>query len=459
MSEARLFSGLPGRAHFAIGAALLVCSVCLAPAHAVTRPVGIFIGAQQAQANGQSWGPALSANGSFVAFASAATNLDGGDTNGVWDVFRWDNATNAITRVSVRTGGGQASSPQGAGYGSWAPAISADGRFVAFMSNATDLVDPAPACNQFQVYVHDCVMNTTELVSKNTAGEAANDSSRFPDISANGKYVVFYSFASNLTPGSTLRQWDVYRRDRQLGTTILVSELKGTRGNSTSCDPAISPNGRYVAFTSDATNLDPSDKNSVRDVFWHDCDTGDTVRVSVNTDGVEADGPAYGRPDVSADGSLVAFASNATNLGPLPYPPPSTKVDVFVHTLALSPTLPPARGTTSQVSLNNASTPGNLSSSIPSISDTGQYVAFESLASNLVAHDGDTNWMSDVFVYDRNAPQVSRVNVSNTGNQANGESHNPAISPDGSFVVFDSKADNLAARRVTNGFTNVYIHK
>jgi hypothetical protein len=358
--------------------------------------------------------PAISSDGRFVAFASDASNLVAGDTNGSTDIFLRDMCTGApagctprTMRVSVASDGTQSNDS------SFDPSISADGRFVAFDSKATNLVanDNNAASD---VFLRDtctgapagCVPSTTRL-SVASDGTQGNDASTFPAISANGRYVTFQSTAKNLVPNDTSLFLDVFVRDTCFGaafgctpSTSLVSiGLGGQLGNNGSIFPTISADGRFIAFPSFATNL-----------------TSDVV-----TQGV---------------------------------------ANVFVRdTCAGAPAgcVP----VTTLVSASNAGVSGNGASGLPSISANGRFVAFNSDAQNLVS--GDTNGFTDVFVRDTClgvaapcTPSIVRASIAANGMQGNFNSAIPAISADGHFVVFQSGASNLVPND-TNGNVDVFL--
>ncbi len=386
---------------------------------------------------GDSWSEAvsLSADGRYRAFYSNASNLVAGDTNGVVDVFVQDGNTGAITRVSVDSAG-----VQGNGASRHA-AISADGRYVAFYSYATNLV--ADDINGVvDIFVHDMNDGTTTRVSLDSSGSQVNDASYYPSISADGRYVAFYSYATNLVPGDTNGVVDIFVRDRTGGTTTLVSvDSAGVQGNGVSQSPSISADGRYVAFQSEATNLVSGDSNGVDDIFVRDRTGGTTTRVSVDSAEIQGNGSSTS-PSMSADGGYVAFQSAADNL----VPGDTVTLDVFVRDLNA--------GTTSRVSVDSAGNAGAGSSSSASISGDGRYVAFYSYATDLVA--GDTNGAADVFVRDRNIGTTERVSVDSAGVQGNAFSLSRAISADGCYVGFTSDATNLVPGD-TNGFQDAFL--
>ncbi len=371
--------------------------------------------------------PAISADGRFVAFASHATNLVAGDTNLCPDVFVRDRTTGITTRVSVASDGTQLFSF------SSRPVISADGRFVAFTSGA-------------EILVHDRETGATTPASVASDGTPANQWSSGAAISADGRFVAFRSSASNLVAGDTNDAFDVFVHDRVSGVTTRVSVTSAgaqTAGSAPEEDPAISADGRYVAFTSSATDLVAGDTNGVSDVFVHDRETGATTLVSVASDGTQADDYS-GNPAISADGRFVAFMSFAANLvaGDTNGCP-----DVFVHDRAT--------GITTRVSVATDGTQGDRLSEIPAISGDGRFVAFTSNATNLAG--GDTTY--DVFVHDRETGSTTQVSVATDGTPGNwgGASETPAISADGRSVVFTSLASNLVADD-TNGYADVFVH-
>ncbi len=272
----------------------------------------VSVASDETQGNSSSSYPSISADGRYVAFGSAASNLVPGDTNEMEDILVHDRATGATTRVSVASDG-----TQGNG-GSWISSISADGRYVAFYGTASNLV-PGDTNATYDVFVHDRDSGATTRVSVASDGTQGNNWSSWPSISADGRCVAFYSRASNLVPGDTNVKDDVFVHDRDSGATTRVSVASnGTQGNghSGSYGLSISPEGRYVAFESRASNLVPGDTNGQGDVFVHDRDSGATTRVSVASDGTQGNSSSdlTMNRSISADGRYVAFNSNASNL-------------------------------------------------------------------------------------------------------------------------------------------------
>ncbi|MHB8835247.1 MAG: hypothetical protein ACYC9Y_06015 [Candidatus Methylomirabilia bacterium] len=503
-----------------------------------------------AQVYGDSSEPVASADGRYVAFTSTATDLVGGEPDGFFDVFVKDVQTGQTLCASAPAAGGHG------GYSSRAPSISADGRFVAFESSAWNLIPGFTPTVWPVVYVKDLLTGTVTVASAGSTGEAGNGEAEAPTISADGRFVAFESFATNLAPGCVGEQKKIYVKDLSTGGVRCVSvDAAGVEGNSGSYRPS-TPDGRHVVFESRATNLmngylyarthvyvkdlhtgavsrassdsagnqaldhstqaaisadarfvafvsvdhdlvaedrngvadvfvkdletgalslasprDPAvtltpsgngdsssskfcasrdgrfvifgsratdivadDTNGVGDVFVRDRAAGTTVRVSTAADGSQADAMTGGGA-ISGDGRYAAFASFATNLvgGDV-----NATNDVFVKDLLT--------GEVVLASTSGAGAQGNGMSGMfggPSLSGDGRYVAFTSLADNLV--DGDTNGVADVFVKDLQSGAIVRASTGSGGEEAANSSAAAAISADGRFVAFESKANNLVA--------------
>jgi Tol biopolymer transport system component len=254
--------------------------------------------------------PSISGDGRYVVFSSAADDLVAGDMNNHTDIFLRDRQTGTTTRVSLGPAGAEGDGE------SYSPVISDDGSTVAFRSYATTLTNPATSGNA-HIFVRDLGTNTTSLVSKTSGGDEADFDCDFPDLSSDGRYVVFQSSASNLDPLDTEFNTDIFLHDRQAGTTALVSvSSDGAKGNQTSWNPAISGNGTHLGFTSDSTNLVPGDSNGLTDLFVRNLTSGVTHRLSVGPNGEEADDGTWSTPDFIADGSALVFESSAGNLVP-----------------------------------------------------------------------------------------------------------------------------------------------
>ncbi len=397
----------------------------------------VSVSSSGAQANDHSQYCSVSADGRYVAFESVARNLAGVDLNPYHDIFVHDRQSGTTERVSVNLLGAEANGE------SYLPSISADGRCVAFQSNATDLVG-GDTNGSMDVFVRDRLSGTTERVSVDSGGAEGNFSSSQASISADGRYVAFQSVANNLVVGDMNGSDDVFVHDRQSGTTERVSvDSGGAEGDDSSGyhGLSISADGRLVAFEAYASNLVAGDTNGVSDVFVHDRQSGTTERVSVDSLGAQGNDRSY-HPSISADGRCVAFGSWATNLvgGDT-----NGAYDIFVHDRQ--------SGTTERASVDSLGVQGNDESDAPSSSADGRYVAFRSHASNLVG--GDTNGAADIFVRDLQSATTERVSVHSGGEEGNRLSWQSSISADGRYVAFWSHATNLVAD--TNGKTDVFV--
>jgi Tol biopolymer transport system component len=389
--------------------------------------------------------PSLSADGRFVAFRSFANNLVPGDTNGDHDIFVRDRQAGRTERVSVSSKGVQGNAQ------SLYPSLSADGRFVAFYSDASNLVPGDTNGTVFggDTFVRDRRTGRTQRVSIGPGGVQGDEASLFAvAISAGGRFVAFNSGASNLVRRDTNGFPDVFIRDLRAGRTELVSvSSNGVQGDGSSGGfrgVTLSAAGRFVAFSSDATNLVPGDTNGFPDVFVRDRRTSTTERVSVGPSGVQGNGESGSSRDgpirsvlglavaISAGGRFVAFESDASNLVPRDT---NGFRDVFVRDRRT--------GKTVRVSVGPDGVQGNGDSGSDgvAISPGGHFVAFSSNAANLVP--GDTNRLKDVFVHDRRTGRSQRVSVRSRGRQGNGESGGPSLSAEGRFVAFYSGAPNL----------------
>lgn len=448
-------SGNGNSRHVEVGLALALMVLLFTPTEA-TAATGtttrVSVASDGSPANDSSHGGDLSGNGRYVTFYTKASNLVSGDTNGAYDVFVHDRHTGATSRVSVHSDGTQADGD------SERPSLSGDGRYVVFESSASNLV--ADDTNgEEDVFVHDRGTGATTRVSVASGGAQGTGNSYASSISANGQYVAFSTVAANLMTNVFHRQLDPNRvtgrgivvHDRQTGlttavgaghgpsisanglfvafhagpeqlyfgpdtyspertevfvhdritatTTSVSKSSSGTPGDESSSYATISGDGRFVAFTSYASNLVAGDTNGTDDVFVHDRGMGTTSRASVSSDGTEADGGSSG-PSISADGRYLTFSSTATNLvaGDT-----STYVNAFVHDRQL--------GATRQVGVASDGTEGNSWTYANDLSDDGIHVSFDSWASNLVP--GDTPHTADVFVHSAGAhPVVSVGDVS-----------------------------------------------
>lgn len=334
--------------------------------------------------NGASWEGAISDDGRFVVFESDATNFVPGDTNGARDIYLRDRKYSTTVRVSVGDGGWQANGA------SSEPAISADGRYVTFSSYATNLViGDSNAVGD--VFVRDVWLGKTERVSVRSGGnQALGGDSELSSVSADGRYVAFTSRATNLAARDTNGTPDVFLRDRVLGTTLILSRgPSGAAGNSLSNFPSVNAQGTAVAYCTLSTDIFPNDANPGWDVVVFNVLTGQNILASKNSDGVQSNGNSLmigTRQNISGDGRLVTFSSRGTNM--LPHDGNGTGEDIFVHDRF--------SGVTQQMSVHSTGQTSNGGNANTAISADGRHVAFMTWATNLVP--GDTNGTTDIVV-------------------------------------------------------------
>jgi Tol biopolymer transport system component len=381
----------------------------------------------------------VSADGRFVAFTSGASNMIPGVTGG--HVWVRDRLLGTLELVSVSTGGVPANGVNES------PSISADGRYVAFESSSGNLV-PADTNATWDVFLRDRQLGTTTRVSLSVTGQQLNGASFQPVLTPDGDYLAFVSQATNVVAGfaGTI----VYRLDLVGGQMTVVSASPTGSPNGICTAPAISHDGRFIAFESTASNLVAGDANGFKDVFIRDCQLGVTDLVSVATGGAPANNDSA-LPSLSADGNEVVFLSRSTNFFPGDV---NNSYDVFVRDRASL--------TTTRINIAAA---GGIPSppTRPVVSATGRLVAY---VSGLSLVPADTNFASDVYVYDRVAGTTSLESASTAGvvgnfatpsNLANFQGRNAlSISADGEFVAFDSEASNLVEGD-NAGFRDVFV--
>jgi len=395
------------------------------------------VSTEGAQANLYSYAAAISGDGRYVVFNSDGTNLVPHDTNQRTDAFVRDRRTGVTTRISVSTTGAQAQATSNPFGGSHATAISADGRYVVFRSDAPNLA--RHDTNRAQdIFVRDLIAHTTRRVSVSTPGVQANGRSDEPTISADGRYVAFSSTATNLARGDTNGASDIFVRDRATGVTRRVNlSSRGRQANADCNAPQLTRHGRYVVFSSPASTLVSGDTNGLSDIFVRDRVTGVTRRVSVANSGAQASESSThtgsNAPGISAGGRYVSFHSDAANLvsGDT-----NGVFDIFVRDRVVH--------TTRRVSVGATGRQANAESLGPAmISGNGRYVAFASLADNLVA--GDVNGITDVFIRDLSLRTTFIGSLASDGTQGNDGSVPAALSPDGRSLAFSSWAGNLVS--------------
>jgi len=369
----------------------------------------------------------LSPDGRYVAFTSGATNLVATDINGATnDVFVRDRQTGQTVLGSLGTGGAQPIGPSGG--------ASLSNGAVAFFSYGDFLV-PGDTNNQPDIFVRELASGVTTRVSVGTGGVQANSFSNPGDISADGRFVVFDSFASNLAPAGVDMNdnADVFRHDRQTGVTILVSiNLSGTTSFLGARTADVSDDGRYVSFWSQAGDLVAGDSNGSFDVFVRDLQTGTTVRASVGPGGAQANG-STAFPSLSGNGRCVVFTSTATNLvaGDT-----NGAQDVFRRDLLT--------GTTARVSVSSSGAQSAELSYLVAqhaLSADGNLVCFASLATDLVPQD--THGATNIFVRDMLSGVTYLASAGPGGDGGNHGSESQAMGASGNQLVFTSNATNL----------------
>ena len=376
--------------------------------------------------NGASYGPPrISADGTKIVFTSRATNLDPSDTDDIDDVFIKDLLTGATTLVSTAADGTKGNGSSGS------PSLSADGSIVVFWSSATNL-HPSDTESHGDIYVKNLVTGAVTIASTSAAGVLGNNGSSQPSISDDGTTVAFLSFATNLEPIDN-PSGGIYVKDLASGAITLASTTSdGTRANNPVDNPTLSADGTAVAFASGATNLAPEDGDTVSDIYVKDLVTSAITLVSISSDGEKGDGHSY-TPSISADGSVVAFESEATNLQAADV---DTVRDVLVKDLA--------DNTFALASRASASVKGNGQSWGASLSGDGRTVMFQSEATNLDARDTDRT--ADLYVMRLAQGSLTLASITDDGVKGNGTSHAPAsLSPAGDRAAFVSEASNLSA--------------
>jgi Tol biopolymer transport system component len=384
--------------------------------------------------------PAISADGRYVAFVSDSENLVDGDENGTADVFVRDTLENRTILISRSLSGGAAG-----GY-SVQPSISADGQVVAFTSSAPDLV-AADSNETLDVFVHDVRSGRITLVSRGSDGELGDRDSYSPSVSADGRYVAFSSLATNLDPRDRNGAPDVYRHDRVTHRTVLISvSSDGQAGDGASGQPSLSSDGRVVAFTSTA-GLDPDDANGLADVYLRDIEGGVTELVSRGLDGKAAGGSST-EPVVSADGRVVAFASTAADLVP---DDDNGHEDVFVRA---------DDGELSVVSARPDGRPAGGDSHSPSISADGRRVAFRSEATDLVQGEPASPGpgpAEHAFARDLDGGGTALVSYAVGRVPGDGSTSGVALSGSGGHVAFTDSSMDLAGQSDSDGADHLYI--
>lgn len=380
--------------------------------------------------HGVTIGSTISGDGSVVAFASEASNLVPFDTNGKQDVFVHVRSNGLTERVSVDSSGVEGDRD------SLDPSSSLDGTWIAFESAADNLV-AGDTNGKFDIYVRDRSTGVTERISIDSFGNEANGDSYAASITSDGQIVAYSSVATNLVAGDSNSYSDIFVHDNSTGITERVSlDSSGSQSNGDCYSPSISTDGRFVVFSSTASNLVANDTNGFSDVFIRDRATGTTERISVTSSGSETDGNCGTGRDrsVSADGMTIAFTSDAPNLGSSPW-----AYNVYVHDRS--------NGVTELVSAIPPNFTGDRGwpNFDPSLSADGEVVAFVN----------ESNY--DVFVRDRTLGVTELISVDSSGaNRGNG--NDPSASADGQVISFESISSKLVPNDA-NGYSDVFVHE
>ncbi len=383
--------------------------------------VRVSVDSSGAQANGRSFNGKISGDGRFVVFESDATNLEGGGGG----LFLKDRQTGATTRISID--GEDAS-------------ISNDARFIAYDSGAANLVN-GDTNNFFDIFVYDRQSGVTTRISVDSSGTQANGDSTSPCISGDGRYVAFHSDASNLVSNDTNGVGDVFLRDQQTGAIERVSIANdGAQANAASLSSiSMSADARIVAFNSSATNLVTGDTNGRRDTFARDRQAGTTTRVSVNSSGQEANpGPSdTSETSISADGRYVVFSSSSANIMS---PEPLSNEGLYVHDRQTGTT------TLASISSDGYEMIGWAEQGV--ISADGRYVAFQ------FDEKGDGLPFRSIYIHDL----LSGVTISVPSGSRQESSSFPSISGDGRYLAYSTAASNLV-NGDTNGMGDIFVYE
>jgi hypothetical protein len=454
----------------------------------VGGPLRVSVAASGANVDGGSIDSAAGVDGRYVAFASGASNLVSADANVAFDVFVRDTCLGApadcvptTLRASVASDGTEGDGPSGytAANPELGVAISGDGRYVAFVSAATNLV-PGDTNGFDDVFVRDTCLGaptgcapTTTLVSAGVGGVPATSMSAHPAISRSGRFVAFAGSAPNLVAADGNNAFDIFVRDTCAGapagcvpsTSRASVDNSGIEGNADSLHPAFSGDERYLAFASNASNLVAGDSNATQDVFLRDTCFGagagcvaSIVRVSLRNAGGESNARSL-FPKVSLHGRYVGFVTEASNLvaGDT-----NTVADLYIRDTCL--TAPAGcTPTTIRASLTDAGTQAGMDGIWKSaLSDDGRYAAFES--SGIAYVPTDPNPTFNVFVRDTCIgapagcmPSTTRLSAAFDGTPGDNQSADPALSGDGRFMTFTSYSSNLVPGGIAPGYGNVYV--
>lgn len=382
--------------------------------------------------------PALSRHGERLAFSSDSKELVGGETDAYFDVFLWSRETSSLECVSIEPA---AAAPFGDAL---FPAMSADGDKIVFSVRSNQAGSPPEDPGGREIlYLRTRSQKRTELLIRGVDGALPNGSSRLPSISADGRWIVFQSLATNLTEvdfeGAAPDRWNAYLHDLESGDTWLLSQTpEGRPGGGHSDYVTLSADGSTIAFQSDAPDLHPEDGNGrVDDIFIVDrarwVEEGPSVPILASL--AEGGGWPDERnwiPTLSADGSRMAYESKAGNLTP---GDGNGTWDIFVFDRR--------EGATHRVNLSESGVEGDLVTRYPAIASGGDWVVYQSRATTLMPGDANGTW--DVFLQSSRSGALRVLSLTPDGRTGNGPSGSscPSVSEDGRFVAFTTRATDL----------------
>lgn len=399
----------------------------------------LSVGVGGVDPDGASTAPVIAAEGRYIAFTSLATNLVDADANALSDVFRLDNETGTLERISVSSAETESDGV------SLNPDISADGRYVVFVSAATNLVD-GDNNGVDDCFLRDVESGTTVRVNLDENGNSADAACANPAVSDDGRYVVFESAATDLVANDLLGYTNIFLRDLESASTTLISRpLSGGVANGNSVKPALSGNGRYIVFESAADDLSTDDGDTVLDVYWLDREQNDlrlVSRDSTTSSVVKGNGDST-RADVDDEGRYVVFQSLADNLVSSDG---NSVSDCFLRNIVA--------GATTRLNVDSSGSESAGACSFVRIDADGDYVTFVSLGSDLVSGDG--NGVADVFAKARDGSEILLLSRGTGDVDSDAASDEPTIGDEGNFVVWSSAATNLVSSD-GNSLSDVFI--
>jgi len=390
----------------------------------------------------------VSGDGRYVVFSTYASNIISGDTNGANDVFLRDTQNNTTTRVSVSSAGTESNSNSGTA------SISNSGRYIVFSSMASNLTTGITGTSRYHVYMHDMVTNITSLVDTSSSGVVGDGDADYPQVSADGRFVVFQATGTNLVSGiNSASTNQIYIKDMHSGAIKALSVTSaGVKGHDGSSGPDISCDGNVVAFSSAATNLGvPTGQPGRQDLI--------VINLGWNGDELNdvTSGTTYGimgsSSQISCDGNIALFTSTSTDV--VSPSTPSGYVNAYQYNRIT--------GAFTQASLGNGNTQSNASSSnrtvYASMSGDGRYVAFVSGATNADAtypNGSDSGSDSSIYIRDVKKSTTEMVTVLPSGNRSRWAKDNVSMSANGSVVVFPYNVPTISnsSRSLISGYNS-----